>query len=319
LDSISKLDYPNELFEIILVDDASTDSSIKIIENFKQKNTQFNLKVIPNSRKSLSPKKDAIETAIACSNFDWIYTTDADCVLLENNLTKANDFIQQNNPYFIAGIVQYQCDNSLVEQFQKMDWLSLTGFTLSGFGWKKPMICSGANLVYRKDIFMKLGGFEGNKHVSSGDDVFLLQKFQTHYPEKVHYLFSTDNFIQTKPLKTWKAVFEQHKRWMAKSGSVNNIYVKVIGLIVLATNMSWIILLFGALFYTKFFQYFLLFFTLKLLLDGLFFVYVSHKVKQSISIKYLIISYIIYPFFSVWVSIAGLATDYQWKDRKFSK
>src|SRR5690554_2719103 len=72
LSSFSKLNYPKELFEVILVDDNS-------FQPFLIHNTPFSIKVIQNERQSASPKKDAIRSVIRNSQFDWIITTDADC------------------------------------------------------------------------------------------------------------------------------------------------------------------------------------------------------------------------------------------------
>lgn len=82
LRSISLLDYPKELFEVILVDDCSE-------EKFQILNPKFQTSVYENIRKTNSPKKDAINTAIAIAKNDWIITTDADC-LVTKELVKIN-------------------------------------------------------------------------------------------------------------------------------------------------------------------------------------------------------------------------------------
>ena len=74
LHAISNLNYPKQLFEVLLVDDDSE-------EVFSPRFAVFSLQVIKNERKSNSPKKDAIETAIELAKNDWIITTDADCLV----------------------------------------------------------------------------------------------------------------------------------------------------------------------------------------------------------------------------------------------
>ena len=78
LQSISTLNYPKELFEILLVNDDSIDDSVNLIKNFIPENDRLNIKILTNNRRTNSPKKDAIQTAILQANFDWIITTDAD-------------------------------------------------------------------------------------------------------------------------------------------------------------------------------------------------------------------------------------------------
>jgi len=80
LNSLVKINYPKNKFEFIFVNDESTDTSVKIIEEFLSK-TALNFYVVNNLRASSSPKKDAINTAIQTANFEWIVTTDADCTV----------------------------------------------------------------------------------------------------------------------------------------------------------------------------------------------------------------------------------------------
>jgi len=77
LHSISLLDYPKDLVEVILVDDCSK-------EKFQILNSKFQTSVYENIRKTNSPKKDAINTAISIAKNDWIITTDADCLVQKN-------------------------------------------------------------------------------------------------------------------------------------------------------------------------------------------------------------------------------------------
>ena len=184
IDSIIELNYPKELFEVIFIDDASEDDSIEIIKNrfSANPNSTINFKIISNERKTKSPKKDAISLAIYKAKYDWMVTTDADCQLPTFWLDSFNDFIQKNNTQFIAAPVKYNHDNTFLYRFQILDMLSLQGATIGGFGLKKPFLCNGANLAYRKDTFIEVNGFNGNGNIASGDDIFLLEKITKLYP-----------------------------------------------------------------------------------------------------------------------------------------
>ena len=114
LHSISLLNYPKELVEIILVDDDSE-------EVFSIQDLVFSLKVIKNERKSNSPKKDAIETAIQVAKNDWIITTDADCLVQKNWLTTFNQYIQENEVEMVASGVCYVPKSGFLSAFQNLD------------------------------------------------------------------------------------------------------------------------------------------------------------------------------------------------------
>ncbi len=234
LDSLSKLNYPMELFEVILVDDFSE-------EAFKVPSLKFKVSVINNIRVSNSPKKDAIVTAMQIVNTDWIITTDADCVVNKNWLLTLDNYIQLHNVSMIAGAVTYDCKNSFLHHFQQLDLASLQGATIGSFGIKKGFMCNGANFAYTKSFFQELNGFNGNDGIASGDDVFLLQKAVAQFPEKVHYLKSENNIVITKPLNDWKSLFYQRVRWASKTSSYQSRFGKGLGLLVFMGNLSLVL------------------------------------------------------------------------------
>ena len=237
LESISKLNYPIALFEVILVDDESDTP-------FKIPHLKFNVSVIKNNRVSSSPKKDAINTAMQIVQNDWVITTDADCIVNSNWLLTLDHYIQLHHPAMIAGAVTYDCDNSFLHHFQQLDLASLQGATIGSFGLNKGFMCNGANFAYTKTFFEKLNGFEGNDQIASGDDVFLLQKAMATSSEKVHYLKSKNTIVRTKPVDDWKSLFHQRVRWASKTTSYQSNFGKSLGIIVFLGNLG-IILGFG--------------------------------------------------------------------------
>jgi len=102
LDSIRKLQYPIDLFEIILVDDFSEDDSVRFVYNWRMENGSFQFTLLENISVTGSPKKDAIARAVPLTK-DWIVTTDADCVLPENWLATLDAYIQQHKVAMLVG------------------------------------------------------------------------------------------------------------------------------------------------------------------------------------------------------------------------
>ncbi|MEQ3661582.1 MAG: glycosyltransferase, partial [Flavobacterium sp.] len=129
--SISKLNYHKELFEVILVDDESE-------EEFLITNYEFSITIINNNKKSDSPKKDAIETAIEIAKNEWIITTDADCIVQKDWLISMDNYIQNTNVKMIAAGVTYLPKKEFLPAFQTLDFLSLQGATVGSFGIGKP-------------------------------------------------------------------------------------------------------------------------------------------------------------------------------------
>jgi len=120
--SLQQINYPKTHFEIIFINDASTDNSVPLLTEFIIKNQHW--KLLDNRRKSNSPKKDAIETAINQAKYNWIITTDADCEVPKKWLQTFSDFINKNEPVkMIAAPVTYKVNNRFLHQFQLVQFV----------------------------------------------------------------------------------------------------------------------------------------------------------------------------------------------------
>ncbi|MFN7044935.1 MAG: glycosyltransferase family 2 protein [Flavobacterium sp.] len=310
LHSISLLNYPKELVEIILVDDDSE-------EVFSVQDLVFSLKVIKNDRKSNSPKKDAIETAIQIAKNDWIITTDADCLVQKNWLTNFDQYIQENEVAMVASGVCYVPKNGFLSAFQNLDFLSLQGATIGSFGIEKPFMCNGANFAYSKHFFKELNGFQGNETIASGDDVFLLQKAVSVAPKKVGFLLAKESIVATKPVETWTELFQQRVRWASKSTGYSSSYGKILALVVFGGNLVWILSFLLWLTSVLDQNIFMLFVALKFLIDFIL-IYKTASFFES-KLQYVLASSLMYPFFSVSVAVYSLFGKYSWKGRSFRK
>ncbi len=237
LESFSNLDYPHHLIEIIMVDDFSKDKSERVYINWRMQNNDIDTTLLENLKLTNSPKKDAISRAMPIAKHDWIITTDADCVVKRNWLKVIDNYIQNHDVEMIASSVIYKTKNNWFHIFQQLDMLSLQGTTIGSFGIQKPFMCNGANFIYTKRLFNELGGFSGNDKISSGDDVFLLQKTVIKYPGKVHYLKNNQATVKTKPENDLFKFFMQRVRWAAKTTGYKSGYAQFLAIIVFLMNL----------------------------------------------------------------------------------
>ncbi len=322
LNSVAELNYPKSKFEIIFVNDDSEDNSEDIVVGFFKKN---NLKdtcdftIIKNIRTSTSPKKDAITLAIAQAKYDWIVTTDADCSLPKFWLDAFDGFVQRHSPNCIAAPVCYDDFGSFSNRFQALDILSLQGATIGGFGIKKPFMCNGANFGYKKSMFETVNGFEGNYHISSGDDLFLLEKILKQNASKVGYLKSAKAVVTTKPQSNFKSLVSQRVRWAAKTNNYNNGFGKVTALIVFAMNGCLVCLPLLCLARIVSIKTFAYLFLIKLAIDFLLLFKTARFLEQESVLTSYLFSSLLYPFFSVYIAFISIFTGYKWKGRQYKK
>ncbi len=337
LESILKLNYPKSMFEIIFVDDESEDGSVETIEQkFRENlgelsslsssqklltldNARFDRRTIKNIRTSKSPKKDAITLAISQTKYDWIVTTDADCVLPKFWLDSFDDFIQMNHPEFIVAPVTYSKMNSFLNRFQLLDVLSLQGSTIGGFGISKPFLCNGANLAYTKQIFETVNGFEGNDNIGSGDDIFMLEKAVKFFPEKVKFLKCQQAIITTLPQPNFDALIFQRIRWAAKTGSYRNLFGKLVGIIVFLMNGG--LLVFSLMTLTGIINLKTFFYIsiIKFGIDFLLIYKTASFTNQKEVMRTYFFAFFLYPFFAFYVVFSSVFKGYKWKGRDYIK
>lgn len=319
LNSLSALNYPSELYEILLVNDDSKDNFNPILATFSKQNPTLNLRLLQNVRKTNSPKKDAINTAINLSSFEWIITTDADCLVPKLWLQFFNQFIDDEKPVFISAPVKFITQNSWLFHFQNLNFTSLMGSTMGGFGIDKPFMCNGANLCYHKATFYDVNGFEDNTNIASGDDIFLMEKMLKAYPKKVKFLKSDENIVETKTENSWKLFINQQIRWASKSASYTSLFAKFVGIVVFLENLLLLVLGISALLIPQFWIYVTLVFSAKLIVDFIIIYQTALFLKSTKSLKYYLPVSLFYPFFIVFTGCFSTFKNYDWKGRSFKK
>lgn len=336
LNSIVLLEYPKDALEVILVNDDSQDRSQEIILDFIAKSNSNHVRSIPNERRTSSPKKDAITTAIKNSRFDWIVTTDADCSFQKKWLIVLSQHIQSYRPKMVVGPVRIGLTNttSFRNAFEQLDFLSLMGATLGGFGLRKPFLCNGANLAYQKEAFKEVAGFSENSHIASGDDHFLLEKFTRYFSKKVTYLKSKEAIVTTRPQKSWSSLISQRTRWAAKSTGYTYWFSKFVGIVVFLTNIAVAIMLLYVLvigLYASVTGKILLetsAISQQLLVSGVLLKFVidywlisrsAHFMQRRQFLKWFPLVALCYPLLNTYIVVKAFTSGFTWKQRAYKR
>lgn len=212
--ALSRQTYPQNLVEILLIDDFSTDDTAARVEAAKPSNAKL---IAAEGDAATSSKKKAITKGIRQASGELIVTTDADCTFTPDWLADIHAFYQSHQSCFIAAPVRYNYQDSWVERLQALDFLILQGITAAAVSSRFHYMCNGANLAYPRPVFNAVNGFEGVDHLASGDDMFLMQKVASQYPGQVHYLKSKEAIVTTRPMPTWNALLQQRRRWASKT------------------------------------------------------------------------------------------------------
>jgi len=307
------------MFDIIVIDDHSTDATSAVVQAFQQEHTNIKLVRLADELDGKllnSYKKKAIEHAIAHASGDWIITTDADCIAKPNWLTGYAAIITQQDPVFVGAPVIFSNDGSLLQTFQYIDFMCLQGITAASVSTGFHNMCNGANLAYRKDVFHEVNGFRGIDNIASGDDMLLMNKIRQQYPSRIAFLFSRDAIISTTPMPDWKSFFNQRIRWASKADKFQKKDTTVFAVLVLVYffNLALFIMPFTAIFHYPLFFYWLLLLAGKTLVEMMFALPVARFFGQPFIwwFPFLQPVHITYIVISGWLGKFG---SYHWKGR----
>ncbi len=249
LDTIVAQDYPEHLRHVIVVDDHSTDNTAEIVKKYAAKNILLlQLKDFITDPIN-SYKKKAIETAMQFAQGEVIITTDADCMVPQKWLSTINGFYQENKPAFIAMPVQYDCSSAPLQIFQSLDFMTLQGITGASVSSGVHSMCNGANLAYTKKAFNAVNGFSDIDKIASGDDMLLMHKIASSFPEKISFLKSRDVIVKTAPMPTLSSFLNQRIRWASKADKYDDKRITLILFLVYFFNVILLALPVVAIFY----------------------------------------------------------------------
>jgi cellulose synthase/poly-beta-1,6-N-acetylglucosamine synthase-like glycosyltransferase len=307
LQSVLSQTYPSQLFEIIVIDDFSTDNTASVVAGFQQLHTNLlliDLEKETQGKRINSYKKKAIETAISRASGEWIITTDADCLVKKNWITSFAAIIQQQDPIFIAAPVSFINNGTVLSTFQYLDFATMQGITAASVSTGFHSMCNGANLAYRKDVFHKVNGFKGIDAIASGDDMLLMNKIKQQYPSQIAFLFSEEAIVRTHPMADWKSFLNEDKN------------ISAVLILVYLYNLFLFLMPFLIFFNIKIIFYWLLFLVAKTIIELLFITPVIRFFGSSSCLwqfPFLQPLHITYMVTAGWLGKFG---KYQWKGRE---
>ncbi len=318
IDSILAQKYPAQLFEIIVIDDHSTDGTGDIVREYNNPAVRCLALAdhIEPGKQLNSYKKAALAAGVNAANGTLIVTTDADCIAPNAWLMNIACRYEQDRPDMIVAPVIFQVTGGLLPIFQLTDFMSMQGITAAAHSMNMGRMSNGANLSFTKDIFQRVKGYEGIDNLASGDDYLLMMKIAHEPGATISYLKSEQAIMTTLPQPDWFSFFNQRIRWASKSGKYNDKRLTAILMLVYLYNLWFIYLAIAGCFHH---DYWLLGGAM-LIIKGLTeYLYMRPVVrffhKQWVQVYFPFLQ----PLHIIYITLAGLMGfigKYQWKDRK---
>ena len=234
--TIINQDYPN--FEIVLINDASSDDSLEIMKSFEKKHANITLVDVKGNETFWGNKKYALTLGIKAAKYQHLLFTDADCNVISNQWISemAKAFTAQKT--VILGYSPYQkVKNSFLNALIQFETLitAVQYFSYAKIGI--PYMGVGRNLAYHKSEFFKVKGFIKHMQLKSGDDDLLIKEIASK--SNVAILYSPDSLTISQPKKTFLDWFRQKRRHVSTSAFYKKKHKFLLGTFYLSHVLFW--------------------------------------------------------------------------------
>ncbi|MFN5222578.1 MAG: glycosyltransferase [Bacteroidota bacterium] len=310
LEDLLKQEYDSQQLEIIVSDDFSEDNTIKKV-SAKLSSGNFRFQIIKASANDSQGKKHALWRAITAAKGDIILTTDADCRLSPHWVASMSNKFKNASINMVTGMVVLRPENGMIARLERMDQLVLSAIGVASVAVGSPLLCSGANLAFRKQAFIDVGGYQYGINDPSGDDTYLM--FQMG--DAVAFNKDACSLVVTEPIRDVKGIINQRIRWASKMRGYGKPRVTAIGILVSLVNIaplimlmltSWIPLWFVAAWLIG-----------KFLADLILLKPIASFYKQSDTLLIAPLYALIYPFYVLMAFVFVFKRGYTWKDRNY--
>lgn len=311
LDTLSNQTLPQESFEVILVDDHSSDDSFSVANGFCSKFQ--NIKVVESPVDSIG-KKAALTFGVDLASNPLIVFTDADCIPTIFWL-EAISGIASRGSSFIIGAVVMNPINSFARKLQSLEYSSLMASAAGSCGIGRPIMASSANLAFRNDL-LKIDAESMTPEVSSGDDMFLLHRAKKLKNCNVEFMNDPRSIVQTTTEPSIAKTLSQRKRWASKSVYYKDFDTIYTGFVVLVFNLMLVMLFFASILNVKCLVYLFILLTIKSFVDYPLINKYLKFTAQGKLLRIFLPLQMLYPFYVVYSFFVGIAIKGYWKGRE---
>ncbi len=309
LNCLKNQSYPD--FEIIVVNDHSEDTTRKVV--VAEADNDKRIKIIDLHFES--GKKAALTRAVAEAKGEIILTTDGDCTMGPNWLESiARNF--SDDAQLVFGLVRISSQGTTFSSMQATEFASVIGVGVATNQFGMPTMCNGANLAFRKSIFQEVCGYAGNEHIPSGDDVFLLKKISTAYPDGIRFTPDKEAIVDTTPIDTFRDFTFQRIRWAGKWKVKTSLLTKCLAVFVFTINMIAISFPFLIVFRYIAVEVVIMLILIRSTIDRIFLKRMSNYMTLAWKLPHIILLQLIYPVYVVVIALAAGSRPFIWKGRK---
>jgi len=227
-------------FELVLINDNSTDNTLEVMETFKAKYDNIKIVDVKPVEKFWGNKKYALTLGIKAATHDFLLFTDADCKPLSKSWISHMSANFSNEKSIILGYGAYKkIKGSLLNLLIRFETFmtAVQYFSYAKIGI--PYMGVGRNLAYKKELFFQANGFMEHMDKMSGDDDLFVNQMATK--TNVALCFSEASFTESKPKTTFKSWVLQKRRHVSSSIYYKTSHKILLALFYISQVLFWLL------------------------------------------------------------------------------
>jgi cellulose synthase/poly-beta-1,6-N-acetylglucosamine synthase-like glycosyltransferase len=295
--------------EFIFVNDHSTDKTAEYISD-KLNSIPYRLLSLPDDKKG---KKLAIRFAIEQSESNYILSLDAD-IEFDSDYFSTLKRLPEIDMYILPAILKAK---NIYENLFEVDLILANASNCGVSGFKRPILASGANLLYRRTSFVNFDQFERHKHIQSGDDIYLLRDFRAANAN-IQLLTDTKVAVHTETPQSLKEFLHQRLRWISKTGDVHDSLSTSLAIIQVLFTFCFVVLLILAAIKSEW-RLFSILYLVKSTVDMILFLPYFNRIKRLTSWLFIPVYEFILPIYSLVILSLMYTFKPEWKGRKLER
>ena len=239
LPQILEQEYPN--FEVIVVNDYSTDETKWILEDFKRQYAHLNVVDIKEHIKLKNSKKFALTLGIKAAKHELLIMTDADCMPNSSNWLKEMAGAYSEDKEIVLGYSPYFPQKGFLNKLIRFETAHTAMSYLSYALKRNAYMGVGRNLSYLKSLFFKGKGFNAHMHIKSGDDDLFVNQNATR--QNVYIAIHPDAHVYSNPKETWKSYYKQKARHSGASVVYKKSHQRMLGTQLITAFLFYVMLI----------------------------------------------------------------------------
>lgn len=206
-------------FELVLVDDRSSDATAAIMEQHRAA-APYPVRVIRNRRPPVdcTGKQQALDLGVAAAGGELLFFTDADCIVPPTWVAGLAAYFT-GDPGGAVGVVFGQLAvrsaaprrPRFLDRYQAFEQPLVHQYSTGSAGLGRPTGCFGNNLALRAPVLARIGGFRSLGYTLTEDAALIGAASRCGWRVRPATLPATQ--VTTEPQPSWRRFINQHVRW----------------------------------------------------------------------------------------------------------